>query len=73
MDKCVGVLAAVGDVKAACPLLPSSGVYGTMDGALFAIILFSVISFFSCSTPFGLLSFHPSLFLLFAYFTCFTE
>ena len=26
MDKCVGVLAAVGDVKAACPLLPSSGV-----------------------------------------------
>lgn len=45
MDKCVGILAAVGDVKAPSPLLPSSGVYGTMDGALFVIILFSAVSF----------------------------
>ena len=46
MDKCGGILAAVGDVKTACPWLLSSGVYGTMDGALFVIILFSAVSFF---------------------------
>lgn len=44
-----------------------------VDGALFVIILFSAVSFFSCSTPFGLLSFCPSLLLLFVRFACFTE
>lgn len=45
MDKCIGVLAVVGDVKAPGPWLPSSGVYRMVDGALFGIILFSVIFF----------------------------
>lgn len=51
MDKCGGILAAVGDVKAACPWLLSSGVYGTMDGALFVIILFSAVSFILVPHP----------------------
>lgn len=64
MDKCVGVLAAVGDVKAACPLLPSSGVYGTMDGALFVIILFFAVSFILVPHP---LAFCLSIPLFFSY------
>lgn len=51
MDKCGGILAAVGDVKAACPWLLSSGVYGTMDGALFVIILFSAVYFILVPHP----------------------
>ena len=49
--KCDGVLAVVGDVKAPSPWLPSSGVYGTMDGALFVIILFSAVSFILVPHP----------------------
>lgn len=51
MEKCGSVLEAVCDVKAACLLLLSSGVYRTVDGALFAIILFSVISFILVPHP----------------------
>ena len=64
MDKCVGVLAAVGDVKAACPLLPSSGVYRMVDGALFVIILFSAVSFILVPHP---LAFCLSIPLFFSY------
>lgn len=51
MDKCGGVLAVVGDVKAACPWLLSSGVYRKVDGMLFVIILFSVIFFILVPHP----------------------
>lgn len=51
MGKCVGVLTAVGDVKAACPWLLSSGVYRTVDGMLFAVILFSVVFFILVPHP----------------------
>lgn len=64
--KCVGVLEAVCDVKAACPLLLSSGVYRTMDGALFGIILFSVVFFILVPHPLAFsLSFPLSFFCLF--------
>lgn len=59
-----GILAVVGDVKAACPLLPSSGVYGTMDGALCVIILFSAVSFILVPHP---LAFCLSILLFFSY------
>lgn len=64
MGKCVGVLAAVGDVKDTCPWLPSSGVYGTMDGALFVIILFFAVSFILVPHP---LAFCLSIPLFFSY------
>lgn len=64
MDKCGGILAAVGDVKTACPWLLSSGVYGTMDGALFVIILFSAVSFILVPHP---LAFCLSIPLFFSY------
>lgn len=64
MDKCGGVLAAVGDVKAACPLLPSSGVYRMVDGALFVIVLFSAVSFILVPRP---LAFCLSIPLFFSY------
>lgn len=64
MDKCIGVLAAVGDVKAACPWLLSSGIYRTVDGALFAIILFSVVFFILVPHP---LAFWLSVPLFFSY------
>ena len=62
--KCDGVLAVVGDVKAPSPWLPSSGVYGTMDGALFVIILFSAVSFILVPHP---LAFCLSIPLFFSY------
>lgn len=62
--KCGGVLAAVCDVKAACPLLLSSGVYRTVDGALFGIILFSVVFFIFVPHP---LAFCLSVPLVFFY------
>lgn len=62
--KCDGVLAVVGDVKAHSPWLPSSGVYGTMDGALFVIILFSAVSFILVPHP---LAFCLSIPLFFSY------
>lgn len=64
MDKCIGVLAAVCDVKAACPLLLSSGVYRTVDGMLFAVILFSVVFFILVPHP---LAFCLSIHLFFSY------
>lgn len=64
MDKCGGVLAAFCDVKAPSPLLSSSGVYRTVDGALFGIILFSVIFFILVPHP---LAFCLSVPLFFSY------
>lgn len=62
MDKCGGVLAVVGDVKAACPWLLSSGVYRKVDGMLFVIILFSVIFFFLVPHPLAFCLFIPLFF-----------
>ena len=62
--KCGGILAAVGDVKAPSPWLPSSGLYRMVDGALFVIVLFSAVSFILVP---HLLAFCLSIPLFFSY------